>query len=171
MATVGARLLGAGLVIAIESVPHRQQLAREYGADEIVDFTKQDAAEAIRALTDGEGVDSTIEALGSQVTLATAVEATRPGGTVSNIGYHGHGDTVAIPREGWGVGMSDKTIRTGLCPGGSERMSRLMRLVQNGRVDPTKLTSHRMAFADIEKAFHMMETKEDNIVKPLIEFD
>ena len=66
--------------------------------------------------------------------------------------------------------MSDKVIRTGLCPGGSERMSRLMRLIQNGRVDPTKLTSHRFGFDEIERAFEMMQTKEDGMLKPLIEF-
>jgi threonine dehydrogenase-like Zn-dependent dehydrogenase len=66
--------------------------------------------------------------------------------------------------------MGDKTIRTGLCPGGSERLTRLMRLIVNGRVDPTKLTTHRLPFAEIDKAFHMMETKEDGVIKPLILF-
>lgn len=80
MATVGARLLGAGLVIAVESVPARQELARGYGADVIINHEEQNPVEAIRELT-GEGVDSAIEALGTQATLAMAVDATRPGGT------------------------------------------------------------------------------------------
>ena len=69
MATVGSRLLGAGLTIAVESVPQRQDLARRYGADVVVDHTKVDPVEAIRRLTDGAGVDSAIEALGSDTTL------------------------------------------------------------------------------------------------------
>ena len=66
--------------------------------------------------------------------------------------------------------MSDKTIRTALCPGGSERMGRLLRLIETGRVDPLALTTHRFAFKDIEKAFRMMQTKEDGMIKPLILF-
>jgi threonine dehydrogenase-like Zn-dependent dehydrogenase len=170
MATVGARLLGAGLVIGVENVPRRQELARRYGADEIVDFTQRDPVAAILDLTGGQGVDSSIEALGSEQTLIHCIKATRPGGTISNVGYHGHGDFVRIPRLDWGVGMSDKTIRTGLCPGGAERMKRLMRLLVAGRVDPSAMTTHRFEFAEIEKAFRMMQTKEGGIIKPLITF-
>jgi len=170
MATVGARLLGAGLVIGVENVPQRQKLARHFGADEIVDYSKEDAVAAILKLTDGQGVDSAIEALGSEQTLMNCISATRPGGTISNVGYHGHGDFVRIPRLDWGVGMSDKTIRTGLCPGGADRMKRLMRLILSGRVDPSPMTTHRFKFADIEKAFKMMQTKEGGIIKPLITF-
>ena len=94
-----------------------------FGADLIVDFKQTEPSAAILKLTDGLGVDSAIEALGSQATFEACVKSTRPGGTISNIGYHGHGDTVNIPRLEWGVGMAEKTIRTGLCPGGAERMS------------------------------------------------
>ena len=66
--------------------------------------------------------------------------------------------------------MSDKTIRTALCPGGSERMGRLLRLIESGRVDPLALTTHRFPFTDIEEAFKMMQTKRDGMVKPLITF-
>jgi threonine dehydrogenase-like Zn-dependent dehydrogenase len=171
MATVGARLLGAGLVIAVETVPKRKELAKHYGADVVVDFKEQDPVKAILDLTGGEGVDSAIEAFGAQATFEACVKVTRPGGTISNTGYHGEGEYVKVPRMEWGVGMSDKTIRTGLCPGGAERMKRLMRLIEKGRVDPTPMTTHRFKFDQIEKAFHMMETKEDGMLKPLILFD
>ena len=170
MGTAGARLLGAGLVIAVESVPTRKELAKHFGADVVIDFKDQDPVQAILDLTGGQGVDSSIEALGSQATLEACIKATRAGGTISNVGYHGHGEYLQIPRVDWGVGMSDKTIRTGLCPGGAERMKRLMRLLETGRVDPTPLTSHRFKFAEIEKAFQMMQTKEDGMLKPLILF-
>lgn len=171
MATVGSRLQGAGLGIAVESVQKRQELARQYGADVVVDFSRQDPVEAILEVTDGVGVDAAIEALGSDETLQACIKVTRPGGTISNIGYHGEGEYVHIPRAAWGVGMSDKTITTGLCPGGKVRMKRLMRLIQNGRVDPTKMTTHRFDFSEIEKAFRMMRDKEDGIIKPLIRFE
>jgi threonine dehydrogenase-like Zn-dependent dehydrogenase len=170
MATVGARLQGAGLVIAVEAVPERQELARHFGADEVIDFQQRDAVQAVLELTGNEGVDAAIEALGAQETFEMCVRATRPGGTISNIGYHGEGDYVKIPRQAWGVGMSDKTIRTALCPGGKVRMRRLLRLLQTGRVNPTPLTTHKFPFDELDRAFHMMERKEDNIIKPLIEF-
>lgn len=170
MATVGARLCGAGLVIGVESMPQRIALAKRYGCDEVIDHTKEDAVEAIRRITGGHGVDCAIEALGSPGTFAACVSATRPGGTISNVGYHGDGDSVPIPRLDWGVGMSDKTIRTALCPGGGERMARLMRLIRTARVDPLPMTTHRFAFKDIQRAFGMMQTKEDGMIKPLITF-
>jgi threonine dehydrogenase-like Zn-dependent dehydrogenase len=170
MATIGARLRGAGLVIGVENRPNRAALARKYGADLIVDFAKEDPVEAILKATGGRGVDTAIEALGSPATFAACVKATRPGGTISNVGYHGDGDSVPIPRLDWGVGMSDKTIRTALCPGGSERMGRLMRLIRTGRVDPLPMTTHRFKFSDIKKAFRMMQTKEDGMIKPMITF-
>lgn len=170
MATVGARLCGAGLVIGVENKPNRAAMARKFGADLVVDFSKEDPVEAIRRATGGKGVDTAIEALGSPRTFAACVSATRPGGTISNVGYHGDGDTVPIPRLDWGVGMSDKTIHTALCPGGAERMGRLMRLIQTKRVDPLPMTTHRFGFADIGRAFRMMQTKDDGIIKPLITF-
>ena len=75
-----------------------------------------------------------------------------------------------IPREGWGVGMSDQSIRTGLCPGGSERMNRLLRMMQVGRIDPTPMTTHRFRFDDVVRAFTMMRDKTDGVIKPLVLF-
>lgn len=171
MATAGSRLLGAGLVIAVESIPRRKEMARHFGADVVVDFKEQHPVQAILDLTAGEGVDSSIEALGAEESLEACIKVTRPGGTISNVGYHGHGDYLRIPRIAWGVGMGDKTIKTALCPGGRERMGRLLRLIQNGRIDPTLLTTHTFPFERLDRAFHMMKTKEDGIIKPLIVFD
>jgi threonine dehydrogenase-like Zn-dependent dehydrogenase len=170
MATAGARLLGAGLVIAVESVPARKQMALFYGADLIVDPTVVDPVKAIYDYTAGLGLDSAIEALGAEATFQAAIKSTKPGGTISNIGYHGHGDFVGIPRVEWGVGMAEKTIRTALCPGGRLRLERLLRLLQNGRIDPTRLTTHTFPFAELPKAFDIMAKKSDGVIKPLIDF-
>lgn len=170
MATVGARLRGAGLIIAVETDPKRAQLAREYGAHLVIDFRKEDAVKRILAETQGIGVDTAIEALGSQQSFEQCVKATKPGGTISNVGYHGEGEYVMIPRVEWGVGMADKTIRTGLCPGGSLRLLRLLRLLQHGIVDPTKLTTHTFKFDEMPKAFEIMDKKLDGVLKPLILF-
>jgi threonine dehydrogenase-like Zn-dependent dehydrogenase len=170
MAVAGARMLGAGLIIGVDSVPRRQELARLYGADVTVDFEKEDAVARIMDLTGGEGVDSAIEALGGDLSFQNAIRVTKPGATISNAGYHGKGEFVHIPRMEWGVGMAEKTIRTGLCPGGRLRMERLLRLLQGGRVDPTHLTTHTFRFDELERAFEMMERKLDGIIKPLILF-
>ncbi|MEV0625330.1 NAD(P)-dependent alcohol dehydrogenase [Nonomuraea wenchangensis] len=170
MATAGARLRGAGLVIGVESVPSRQQLARTYGADEIVDFTAVDVVERVRALTQGQGVDTAIEALGADATFQTAIKITKPGGTISNIGYYGQGEFVHIPRVEWGVGMAEKTITTGLCPGGRLRMERLLRMLVSARLDPTHLTTHTFRFDEMERAFEVADKKLEDVVKVLITF-
>jgi len=66
--------------------------------------------------------------------------------------------------------MGDKAIRTGRRPAGADRMKRLMRLILNDRVDPSPMTTHRFPFTEIEKAFKMMQTKADGIIKSLILF-
>jgi isopropanol dehydrogenase (NADP+) len=170
MATAGAKLRGAGLIIGVESVPERQKLAHMYGADEIVDFTKEDVVDRIMELTDGEGVDTAIEALGADLTFQTAVKITKPGGTVSNTGYFGEGEFVHIPRVEWGVGMADKTIATGLCPGGRLRMERLLRVLESKRLDPTLMTTHTFDFDEMERAFEVADQKLDDVIKPLIKF-
>lgn len=170
MATAGAKLRGAGLIIAVDSIPTRQDLARFYGADVIVDNSKVDSVEQILSLTGGMGVDSAIEALGADITFQNAIAATKPGGTISNIGYHGQGEFVHIPRVGWGVGMAEKTIRTALCPGGSLRMERLLQVLLMKRIDPTKMTTHTFPFAQLDTAFDIMDKKKDGVIKPLITF-
>jgi threonine dehydrogenase-like Zn-dependent dehydrogenase len=170
MAVAGARVLGAGLIIGVDSVPARKKLALGYGADVIVDPTAGDPVKAILEYTDGIGVDSAVEALGAEATFQAAIKATKPGGTISNVGYHGHGEFVGIPRVEWGVGMAEKTIRTALCPGGRLRLQRLLRLLQRGRIDPTGMTTHIFPFAQLPTAFDIMTKKADGVIKPLIVF-
>lgn len=171
MATKGAALQGAGEIIAVEAVEARQELAREYGADHVVDFTAGDPVEEIMDLTDDRGVDAAIEALGADQTFQDCIKVTKPGGTVSNVGYHGDGEFRHVPREEWGVGMAEIDIVTDLCPGGRLRIRRLLRMLETDRVDPTKMTTHEFDFDDIEEAFRMMDEKEDGIIKPLIHFE
>jgi isopropanol dehydrogenase (NADP+) len=170
MATAGARLRGAGLIVAVETDPRRAQLAREYGADVVIDFRSEDPVQRVLSITDGAGVDAALEALGAEQSFEQCVAVTKPGGTISNVGYHGSGDFVSIPRVAWGVGMADKTIRTGLCPGGRLRMERLLRILERGLVDPTKMTTHTFDFDDMPRAFEVMDRKLDGVLKPLIRF-
>jgi threonine dehydrogenase-like Zn-dependent dehydrogenase len=170
MATAGAKLKGAGLIIGVDSLPKRLALSKFYGADVTVDTSKEDAVARIMDLTGGAGVDSSIEALGAEITFQNAIKVTKAGGTISNIGYHGKGDYVGIPRLAWGVGMAEKTIRTSLCPGGRLRLTRLLRLLENKKIDPTKMTTHTFSFDEADKAFEIMDKKLDGVIKPLIKF-
>lgn len=170
-ATLGANLMGAGRIIAVESRPERQALAKRFGADDVVDFTQGDPVDQIMEMTDGEGVDAAIEAFGFPQTFEACLRVTKAGGRVSNIGYHGENPApLQLPLDAFGLGMNDKAIHTGLCPGGNERMTRILRLMASGRVDPTPMTTHTFGFDEIDHAFAMMITKEDGIIKPLITF-
>jgi threonine dehydrogenase-like Zn-dependent dehydrogenase len=137
----------------------------------IVDYTQGDPVEQIMDLTDGQGVDAAIEAFGFPETFEACVRVTKAGGRISNIGYHGENPApLQLPLDAFGLGMGDKTIRTGLCPGGNERLTRIMRLMTSGRVDPSPMTTHEMPFDEIERGFRLMQTKAEGIIKPLIHF-
>lgn len=81
--------MGAGRIIAVESRPERQALAKRFGADDIVDFSQGDPVEQIMDLTGGVGVDAALEAFGFPQTFEACVRVTKAGGRVSNVGYHG----------------------------------------------------------------------------------
>jgi threonine dehydrogenase-like Zn-dependent dehydrogenase len=164
-ATAGARLCGASLVIAVESVPERQAMARRMGADVVIDPFSQDAAFEIKRLTGG-GVDVAIEALGLPSTFESCLTSVRPGGTLSSLGvYSGH---LSIPRELIASGLGDHTIRTTLCPGGKERMRRLMSIVKAKRFPFGDLVTHSFALADIEKAYDLFANHRDGVLKVAI---
>jgi threonine dehydrogenase-like Zn-dependent dehydrogenase len=165
-ATAGARLMGASLLIGIDSIEGRLSLSREMGADAVIDYTDQDPVAAIKRLTGGRGVDVAIEALGTQGTFQSCIEATRPGGTVSSLGVYG--GKLEIPVEPFVYGIGDKNILTTLCPGGKERMRRLMELVRHGRLDLGSLITHRFDLASIEDAYELVSSQRDGVVKVAI---
>ena len=116
-------------------------MARQLGADHVVDFTKADPVEEIRRLTDGRGVDVSIEALGPQQTFEAALRVLRPGGTLSS--PRRLLERPEIPLDAFAAGLGDLSIVTTLCPGGKERMRRLMAAIEGNRVDLRPLVTHR----------------------------
>ena len=127
-ATGGARLMGASRIIVVDGVPGRLETARRLGADDVVDFRDGDPVAAIMDLTGGRGVDVAIEALGTQATFENCLRVLRPGGTLSSLGVYS-GD-LRIPLGPFGAGIADLKIVTTLCPGGRERMRRLMAVIE-----------------------------------------
>lgn len=170
MAVAGSKLRGAGTIIGVDTVPARRELAKFYGADVTINPAKEDAVERIMKLTGGGGVDSAIEALGAEITFQNAIKVTKAGGTISNVGYHGEGEFVGIPRLAWGVGMAEKTIKSSLCPGGRLRLTRLLWMLENKKLDPTRMTTHTFSFDEADKAFEIMDKKLGGVIKPLIKF-
>lgn len=162
-ATAGARLKGAALVIGVDTIEGRLKLSRQMGADEVIDFSQEDPVAAIKRLTGGRGVDVAIEALGKQQTFQWCLDATRPGGIVSSLGvYSGKLD---VPLESFVYGIGDKKILTTLCPGGKERMRKLMDMVRHERLNLAPLITHSFALDDIEEAYDLFGNQRDGVVK------
>lgn len=162
-ATAGARLMGATTIIAVDTIPERMAIASQMGADHVVDFTHCDPVAEIMRLTDGRGVDVAIEALGQQQTFAGALRVLRPGGTLSSLGVYS-GD-LTIPLDAFAAGLGDHTIVTTLCPGGKERMGRLMDVIASARLDTRPLVTHRFALDDIEAAYDLFANQRDGVLK------
>ena len=93
----------------------------------------------------------------------------RPGGRIGNVNYLGSGDYVRIPRVAWGCGMGHKTIAGGLMPGGRRRMEKLASLMETGRLDTSKLLTHRFqGFDRLEDALMLMKDKPKDLIKPVV---
>ncbi len=162
-ATLGARLRGAALIIAVDSVPERLEMARQFGANVLINFKEQDPVAAIKKLTEGRGADAAIEALGRQETFENALRSIRPGGTLSSLGVYS-GKLVA-PYEAIHAGLGDQKIVTTLCPGGKERMRRLLEMVAHHRIDLTPLVTHRFPLDRIEEAYDIFSHQRDGVLK------
>ncbi|MDX5432142.1 MAG: NAD(P)-dependent alcohol dehydrogenase [Halomonas sp.] len=165
-ATAGARLRGAGLIIAVDGVDERLDMARQMGADITLDFRKVDVVEEILRLTGGRGVDASIEALGLQSTFEAALRVIKPGGTLSSLGVYS--SDLTIPLGAFCAGLGDHKIVTSLCPGGKERMRRLMQVIETGRLDLGPLVTHRYALENIVEAYDLFSHQRDGVLKVAI---
>lgn len=162
-ATVGAKLKGASLIIGIDSNPRRLEVARRFGANVTLNTGDGDPVPEIKRLTGGRGVDVAIEALGRQETFENALRAIRPGGTLSSLGVYS--GKLTAPYEAFYAGLGDQKIVTTLCPGGKERMRRLMAMIEHRRVDLAPLVTHRFALDQIEEAFDLFSGQRDGVLK------
>ena len=162
-ATIGAKLRGAALIIGIDASADRLETARRLGANVTLNIRDGNPIPEIKRLTDGRGVDVAIEALGRQETFENALRAIRPGGTLSSLGVYS-GKLVA-PYETLYAGLGDQKIVTTLCPGGKERMRRLMAMIENRRVDLSPLVTHRFSLDDIHDAFDLFSSQGDGVLK------
>ena len=162
-ATAGAKLSGASVVIGVDRLPDRLAMSGRMGADHVIDSSKLDPVDEIMRLTGGRGVDVAIEALGTQATFEAALRVLRPGGTLSSLGVYS--TDLTIPLSAFAAGLGDHRIITSLCPGGKERMRRLMAVIAGGRVDLGAMVTHRFKLDDIVAAYDLFSHQRDGVLK------
>jgi alcohol dehydrogenase len=165
-ATAGAKLMGATRIIVVDGVESRLAVARQLGADHTINFHDEDPQQAVQRLTDGKGVDVAIEALGTQETFEACLRALKPGGTLSSLGVYS--GKLSLPLDAMAAGLGDHHIVTTLCPGGKERMRRLMEVIAAGRIDLSCMVTHRFALADIQDAYELFGNQRDGVLKVAI---
>ena len=169
MSVAASALKGAGRLFAVGSRPNCVEAAKYYGATDIINYKDGDIVAQIMDKTHGRGVDKVIVAGGYNDTFIQAVTMLKPGGRIGNVNYLGSGDYVRIPRVEWGCGMGHKTIAGGLMPGGRLRMEKLVSLMQYGRLDTSRLLTHRFkGFEHMEEALMLMKDKPRDLIKPVV---
>jgi threonine dehydrogenase-like Zn-dependent dehydrogenase len=164
-ATAGARLMGASLIVTVDGDENRLAMSTRMGADVALDFRHTDVVAEVKRLTGG-GADVAIEALGTQQTFESALRSLRPGGALSSLGVYS--GKLQLPYDAFAAGLGDHRIVTTLCPGGKERMRRLLSLVQSGRFDPTPLITHRFSLDQIVQGYQLFGERADGVLKVAI---
>jgi alcohol dehydrogenase len=146
-AILTSSLYTPGRIVAIDLADGRLQSALGFGADVTINNGREDAVARVMELTDGLGADVAFEAVGVPDTFELATDLIRPGGRVANIGVHGHSATLHLEK----LWTRDVTITTGLVD--THTIPRLMKLVADGRLDPTVFATHRFALEDSMSAY------------------
>jgi threonine dehydrogenase-like Zn-dependent dehydrogenase len=164
-ATAGAKLMGASFIIGVESDPVRMEMSKRMGANVVLDPKQCDVVAAIKKLTGG-GADVAIEALGLQETFENCLRCLRPGGTLSSLGVYS--GKLQLPYDAFAAGIGDYKIVTTLCPGGKERMRRLMLMVQSKRFDPLPLLTHSFKLDQIVEAYEFFGSRRGGVLKVAI---
>ena len=164
-ATAGAKLMGAALVIGVDGDETRLRYSKKMGADVVLDYRQQDVVAEVKRLTGG-GADVSIEALGTKETFEGALRCLRPGGTLSSLGVYS--GKLELPYDAFAAGLGDHRLVTTLCPGGKERMRRLMEMVRARRLDLTPLLTHSYTLANIGEAYALFGERRDGVVKVAI---
>lgn len=165
-ATAGAKLQGATTIIGVDGVNQRLEMSKKMGATRTINFKNEDPLEIIMDMTHGRGVDVAIEALGTQQTFESCLRVLKPGGVLSSLGVYS--GKLTLPLDAFAAGLGDHKVVTTLCPGGKERMRRLMNVVASGFVDLKPLVTHHFKLEEIEKAYDLFANQRDGVLKVAI---
>lgn len=156
----GARLVSAGRIIAVDVLPYKLELARQFGATDTINANEADPVEAIKALTGGDGADYAFEVIGLARTIRQAMDATRRGGAMVMVGLPPVTSEMSIRPSDFI--LNEKRILGSLY--GSTipwiDMPRLLDLYVAGRLDLDRLISRRYPITAINDAFAALERGE-----------
>jgi len=158
--------MGASFIIGVDGDEHRLAMSKRMGADVTVDYREVDVVAEVKRLTGG-GADVAIEALGTQQTFESSLRSLRPAGTLSSLGVYS--GKLEVPYDAFAAGIGDHKIVTTLCPGGKERMRRLMEVVRHGRVDLRPLLTHTFPLEHIGEAYSLFGDRRDGVMKVAIQ--
>lgn len=158
-AVQGARLAGAGTIIAVDPQSSRRAMAAHCGAGVLCDPGTQDPAALARSLTGGRGADVVIEAAGVPAGFRASVEAARPGGQVVWLGKVGVNEEVAFR---WGALMQEKHITRSSYGGARPRKDfpAMARAYLDGQLDLDSLVTARIALEEINEGFAALKRGE-----------
>ena len=158
-AITGAQLFSPGHIVAIDVSDARLEAAKHFGADVIVNNSREDPLRVIRDLT-GDlsgrlGADVSIEAVGLPATFELAVRLVRPGGRIANVGVHGAPAALHLEDQ-W---IRDLTITTGLVDTSSTPA--LMRLVTSGQISAKPFITHHFGLDEWDEAYDVFSRAAD----------
>ena len=154
-AIMGSKLFSPAHVVAIDLSDARLDAAKQFGADVVVNPSREDALEVVRGLTQGLGADVAIEAVGVPATFEQCTALVRPGGTVANVGVHGAPATLHL-EELW---IKNVTITTGLVD--TYSTPTLLRLLGSRQVDMGRFVTHRFPMSEFLQAYEVFANAAD----------
>ncbi len=154
-AIMGAKLFSPSHIIAIDKADTRLEAAKQFGADVVVNNSREDALAVVQGLTEGLGADVAIEAVGVPATFELAAELIRPGGHVANIGVHGEPVTLHLET----LWIKDVTITTGLVDAYSTPT--LLKLITSGQVAAGRFVTHHFELDDFIEAYDVFGRAAD----------
>jgi alcohol dehydrogenase len=158
-----ARLFGPSLVISIDTLDYRLEVARKMGADFVINATTANVAEEIKKITNGKGADVAIEAVGVMETFDACMEAVKRAGTISILGVFPLGKVPVSLRDILNRNLQVKAGRANMI-----NMGRLMSLVRTGKLDVTPIITHHMPLSEAVAAYRVCISRSDNVLKVIL---
>ncbi|KPM41162.1 hypothetical protein AK830_g5426 [Neonectria ditissima] len=165
-AVITAQMYAPFKIIAVDTDAKRLEIAKQLGATDIIDSSKVDPVASVKAVTDGKGCDTVIEAVGIPATFELCQQLLAPGGVLANVGVHGTKVDLHLQNL-WdkNISITTRLVDTVTTP-------MLLKLVGSGKLQPSQLITHHFKFSDMEKAYKTFgEASQHGALKVVIDLD